>query len=329
MSNSKPLANEINPLKFNLKTINPNSKLKRKMRKNYLIAFVSILMTFGCTKDDTSSSESSQNNLPFSSLGFKVEVKNDMLSFPTREDYDSALEFLGPKDPKGFETWEKEIGFQSMRSLHNIEELESRGIQDNLLATLLNSDGMIEINQNIFQIDIPNDLVSVLSTENFIGKSSFKVLTEKTRTFSTNDNVLDILEGKEETNSSVQRSSYCSTNKVDWDDSTGYLSAKVVYQKAGILNSLQSKIQQSSVNIFNLGLRTNGTNNFWVNKTSSGTIGPYETAFFLAETKSYRPYYSSRRLKDYRFSIEFFAQDKHYQGTSAGMITKTLTIICN
>lgn len=299
------------------------------MRKTYLITFLSILMTFGCTKDDSSSSKSSQKNLPFSSFGFKVEVKNDMLSFPTREDYDSALEFLGPKDSEEFEAWEKEIGFHSMRSLLNVKELESRGIQDDLLATLLNSDGMIEINQNIFQIDIPNELVSVLSAEDFIGKSSFKGLTEKTKTFSINDNVLDILEGKDETNGFAQRSSYCSANKADWDDSTGYLSAKVVYQKAGILNSLQSKIQQSSVNIFNLGLRTNGTNNFWVNKTSSGTIGPYETAFFLAETKSYRPYYSSRRLKDYRFSIEFFAQDKYYQGTSNGMITKTLTITCN
>lgn len=297
------------------------------MNKIYLTGLLLILIFLGCSKNDTGSIEENQNPTAILNLNFQVEIKNDMLSFPTREDYDLALEYLGPKNSLEFERWEAKIGFKSLRNTISKSELEQQGIQDDLLATLLNPDGMIEINSNIFQINMQDETVLVLNNTSYDNKKSFK--NGKHRIFSTEDNVLDVLEGKELTTSLTGKSRYCGKRKLSWDAPANILEAKIVYQKAGILNSLQSKIQQSKVNIFNLGLKTNGGGNFWRNKKHSGTIGPYETSFFVAETKSYRPYYSSRRLKAYRFSMEFRAQDKNYSGTSTGMITKVLTIDCN
>ncbi|MEM8762668.1 MAG: hypothetical protein AAGD88_02575 [Bacteroidota bacterium] len=293
-----------------------------------LSSLILILILSSCTSEENHPVyQESDTDAINPESGFEVSVEKDMLSFPTRADYDAAIAELGTMDSDQFELWEAKIGFASMRSITSTEHRASIGIEDDLLATLLNQDAIIKIGDYIYRVDIPNEEVHVLGASAYANKNSFSA--GKQQSLSIHENVLDVVAGLEQPMSQSERSRYCSKRKLSWNTAANLLSAKIVYQKAGILNSLQSKIQQDKVNIFNLGLKTNGTNNFWRNKKKSGTIGPYETTFFVAETKSYRPYYSSRRLRAYHFSVEFRAQDKNFAGTSNGMITKVLTIDCN
>ncbi|MEO1485173.1 MAG: hypothetical protein AAFU57_05480 [Bacteroidota bacterium] len=293
-----------------------------------LSGLILLFLVLSCTSEENNSAYTESETIATSAeSGFEVSVEQNMLVFPTRADYDGAIAELGTMDSDQFEQWEAKIGFASMRSMTSTEQRASIGIEDDLLATLLNQDGIIKIGNHIYKVDLPNEEVLVLGSSAYANKNSFT--TGKQRSLSIHENVLDVVEGLEQPMSQSERSRYCSKRKLSWNTAANLLSAKIVYQKAGILNSLQSKIQQDKVNIFNLGLKTNGSNLFWRNKKKSGTIGPYETTFFVAETKSYRPYYSSRRLRAYRFSVEFRAQDKNFAGTSNGMITKVLTIDCN
>ncbi|MEO0508160.1 MAG: hypothetical protein AAF090_18535 [Bacteroidota bacterium] len=298
------------------------------MKTLRLSSLILILILSSCTSEENNPVyQESDTDAISSESSFEVSVDQNILVFPTRADYDGAIAELGTMDSDQFAQWESKLGFASMRSMTSTEQRVSIGIEDDLLATLLNQDGIIKIGSHIYKVDILNEEVLVLGSSAFSTKNSFT--TGKQRSLSIHENVLDVVEGLEQPMSLSERSRYCSKRKLSWNTAANLLSAKIVYQKAGILNSLQSKIQQDKVNIFNLGLKTNGTNNFWRNKKKSGTIGPYETTFFVAETKSYRPYYSSRRLRAYRFSVEFRAQDKNFAGTTNGMITKVLTINCN
>ena len=298
------------------------------MKIRRLCGLMLFFLVLSCTSEENNSSYTESETVATSAeSGFEVSVEQNMLVFPTRADYDGAIAELGAMDSDQFEQWESKIGFASMRSMTSTEQRASIGIEDDLLATLLNQDGSIKIGNHIYKVDIPNEEVLVLGSSAYANKNSFTA--GKQRSYSIHENVLDVVEGLEQPMSQSERSRYCSKRKLSLNTAANLLSAKIVYQKAGILNSLQSKIQQDKVNIFNLGLKTNGSNLFWRNKKKSGTIGPYETTFFVAETKSYRPYYSSRRLRAYRFSVEFRAQDKNFAGTTNGMITKVLTINCN
>lgn len=128
-------------------------KIQYRLQLLTFLAFI----TFGCQTEDLTETQTINNqkvgDAPELAFDFDVEVKNDMLSFATREDYDAALELLGPLDDEGFKVWEDTIGFISMRRNLSNDEIVKRGIEDNLVATLINEAGQIEIAGNVFILD--------------------------------------------------------------------------------------------------------------------------------------------------------------------------------
>ncbi|UII81112.1 hypothetical protein [Flagellimonas sp. CMM7] len=298
------------------------------MNKIYLTAFLSILTFIGCSKSDTETLEKNQDTTFNVQFDFQVEVKNDMLSFPTREDYDLALDYLGPMNSQEFEVWENKLGFKSMRSVLPLVERESIGIFDDLLATLLNKEGVIEISGNVLKLNSTQETVSVIDSKEYDKSLGFK--NKNSKIFSTDDNVLDILEGIEKQPLAL-KSRYCPKRKLSWHPNSN-VASKVVYQKAGFLNSLVASIQnvngafESEKETFGLSLITVG-NNFWRNKKRNGTFSK-PTSSATSSRKSYRPYYSSRRLTSYRFSVEFKAQE-FGQGNQGSFHKRVVTIDCN
>ncbi|WP_136468952.1 DUF4848 domain-containing protein [Flagellimonas onchidii] len=299
------------------------------MKKSYLFGILYLLFVFGCEKNDSDIENGDKNSLPSEQSLFQVLVNDGMLDFPSRGDYDQALDYLGQMSLQELEAWNNNLGFKSMKTEISESEREENGIYDDLLATLINTKSEIKIGDYILRLDALGEKVYVTTNS----KDSKKILNNKdTRIFSTDDNVLDILNGEVDDAISA-KSRYCGKRKLSWNlnfsTTPSKIHAKVVYQKAGFLNSLQSKIEEElgldGTSKWKMFLKTNGSGNFWRNKKKSGTIGPYQSSIFNKANKSYRPYYSSRRLKAYKFSIEFWAQSEN----DGVLRKKTITIDCN
>ena len=112
---------------------------------------------------------------------------SDWLFFNSREDYESAIVLLNENE-RNLSLFEQGLQFTSMRCALSEKQRESIGVEDDLLATLLNPDGFIRIGNFIFKIDIVNNSAIVWDVNNGNEK----------RVFSIDDNVLDILFNKEE-----------------------------------------------------------------------------------------------------------------------------------
>ncbi|VAW16131.1 hypothetical protein MNBD_BACTEROID03-1289 [hydrothermal vent metagenome] len=305
--------------------------MKNKYR--FLQLLLLTLMFFGCETENVTTSEIEENTtaaIPTTAAyDFKVEVKNDMLLFATREDYDAAIEYLGPKSSDAFAEWETELGFKSMRNNFSEEYREKRGIYDDLLATLINPDAMIQIAGNVFKLDVLNETVTMVPASNYKDKTS---LTGKNSTiFSTDDDILDIIDGTAKRTSLADRR-YCKKRHL----STRYtvsdinIFGKAVYQRGGILKSLVANIKKSTSRggSVNLSLQSASTRNFWKNKRHNRKREPnipYYSHGGNGKDYSFRPYYASRRLKAYYFRMEFTAYDV---GTGSS-ITRFVTIDCN
>ncbi len=81
---------------------------------------------------------------------------SDWLFFNSREDYERAIAFLNENE--GYiPLFEQELQFTSMRCALSEKQRESIGVEDDLLATLLNPDGFIRIGNFVFKIDIVNE----------------------------------------------------------------------------------------------------------------------------------------------------------------------------
>ncbi len=81
---------------------------------------------------------------------------SDWLFFNSCEDYERAIAFLNENE--GYiPLFEQELQFTSMRCALSEKQRESIGVEDDLLATLLNPDGFIRIGNFVFKIDIVNE----------------------------------------------------------------------------------------------------------------------------------------------------------------------------
>lgn len=251
-----------------------------------------------------------------------LTVKNNMLVFASREDYEKTLDYLGPLQSIDFMEWDKELNFYSLRSIKTEEELEAIGIYDDLLATLLNPDHLIAIENNIYKIDVLNDRVEVISDTQFKNVKSFSSKSGKISLFSTEDDVLDLIENGQP---SIDRG-YCSSRKVsrNYNLSGLGIESKIVYQRGGIFKSLIAKIKKNGSGGYISLESTPGAGNFWKNKKTKNkrNIGYYSNGG-TKRKYSYRPYNRTRRLKSFKFDMTYTAE---FGGSSSAY---KLYISCN
>lgn len=217
--------------------------------------------------------------------------------------------------------FEKSIGFQSKRSVLNQKEREAINIEDELLATLINPQGIIQIGDSIFEIDALNETVSVYQASETRDKKI------ETQTFSTSDDVFDRLDGIE----AVYTKSACPSYKEkikNWAVWGGNVECKVVYQKAGIYFSLQSKIKKDHWGgSAYISLTCPSGSSYTQNRSGASQQSiPYNSQGGYEREYNYRPYSSTRGLKQYYFSINFACDDSV---SGYGPYYTTLTINCN
>lgn len=201
--------------------------------------------------------------------------------------------------------WENDISFRSMRSYFSEEELESMEIHDPLFASLLNPDGIIQIAGNVLKIDMVSKSVMVIPESENPGEKDFSV--KGAMQLSIDDNVLDILQGK--IDDGQGKGTYCNSEYVGWftwDCPAGNIKYRSRYFKAGIYYSLVSRVESTGPGVV-ASMSTTASVCWWKNKK-----GTYSYTGYTDETTSnhnFRPYSSTRRLKDYYFRTYFLFRD--------------------
>ncbi len=290
----------------------------------FLVVIAMALIVFnGCQKDELIRQEADgevqlqagAKNPMFEGLdSILFSVENNRLAFESEEEFQKCIDFLATLGDGNFPAFEKEIGFDSYRKKYENSGEWAENLEDDLFATLLNPQGIVQVGQYIFQIDFENE--KVIATED--NGASLKS-TSTPLEFNLEDDVFALLNGEPQ----LKRSgcSRCKRGYYSFQTSDGTAKYKVVYQKAGIYFSLQAKIKQNGR--ANLSLSTDETTCWWKSKKRKGRWdgkASYKTGGY-GGTYSYRPYAKRRGLKRYHFNVDFYISDSNGN-------TRSVTVGC-
>ncbi|MBO6025903.1 MAG: hypothetical protein J6P73_01510 [Bacteroidales bacterium] len=191
--------------------------------------------------------------------------------------------------------FENQLSFNSMRVALSESEREAIDIEDDVLATLLNPNGAIQIDNYLFFIDVENDHALVYDLESE---------SEDPLEFTTGVSFFDYLDGVEN-----RYSTFCDAKNKLNDVIVGDLEidSKVVYQHALIYFSLQSKIKKNrNEGYYNLKLSSSNDSYYYKKGSttcydiSNHTEGPgYDRSYH------YRAYSGVKRCTGFRFIVTF------------------------
>lgn len=275
-----------------------------------MLATVVAVVFVACKKDkDTQQNVQNAEQSSFVNFkGFNVKVQeNDgklglrggnWLYFQTREDYENAIEVLAtsPND-EILPVFEKAVSFNSMRVVMSKEEREEIEIEDDVLATILNSNGVIQIGNYLFQIDVYNDVALVYD----LTKDA------KPAKYSTMDDFFSIIDGKD-----AKYNNYCDAkNKKNNVEVSGLsINSKVVYQHALVYFSLLTRIEKNkNESYLKMQLQTSNDSyyckngdNYQRHDLSNHLEGPGYN-----KTYEWRPYHGGKRCVEFKFKVTFTA----------------------
>ncbi|MDA3930284.1 MAG: hypothetical protein PF541_15145 [Prolixibacteraceae bacterium] len=266
------------------------------------------------------------NNLD---LPFVVSNENGVLNFETKADYELALNYLVELESNGeLDQFEKQLGFNSYRSIYQFDEQKMDDIQDNILATFLNPSNKVIIEQKMFEINLIEDRVSVWEHQDCELKSAQDELL--IGEFRCDEDVFDLLE-----NGAVLKSvqgDYCKSNK-ETDNNGGnfivqesgwvtYYNCKVSYFRAGIYYTLKAvmSVSENRSDIEIDVITCTYTKKNWTKKDKDHSESGY------GWSRIYRPFWGLSRLRDHDFKVKFTGKDN---ATGSTWMTKTLHIECD
>lgn len=288
------------------------------MKKNVLIFTAFLVASFlfnACEKEKPGS-----NSPHIPQQDFLVNVRNNTLVFPSVTDYEKAIFYLAKIGDENFDRWEQSIGFKSMRSEIGLNN--DTLIKDALLATLINKDYTVAIEDFNFVLDLKTEQVKVTPCNNNLKSAS------DTMFFSTQTNVIDRVfypDAFESIEEDVVKSAMeDKEGPYYWDVSSGQkVEFKVVYQAAGIYFSLQSKIKhQNHIGCdgwIQIGFQVQSGCYYKAKNEKSRDIAEYGDGGYCREY-NYRPYQAMKRLDAYRFYVLFYYNDFMYGGGNSAII---------
>jgi len=272
----------------------------------FLILFIinGVILLQSCKRQEEI--EENQTNLNYK---YRTYVRNNMLVFETKADFDYTIYQLYELDDKALFDFEDYLSFQSLRSVKSEEELSRLGIEDDLLATLLNPNGEIQINDKVYKLEINKAKCLSMDVADYIDKNSFtkkELVTEYSIYDYLDDNGNVVITGK---------GSSCSRNKkgpyyfINPNTNEKILEYKLVYQNALIYHSLLAKIKRtdlSSGGPINFGMNTVGGNNFYRKDGTSFDIS-INFSYYGNDRKYVKRY--EYKLEAYKLEVQFFAND--------------------
>lgn len=262
----------------------------------------------GCKKENVRENE--VQNTPNE---FGVSTDGKMLIFKTVDDYEKTID--------GANANKHEILFQTIEGLQfknyfSKSETKSNeeNAMDNFLGKLLNPDGVIQIEDHIYKVDLPNEKVYVIEIKNketdyndlVAGNSSNKNVS----VYSTDDDVLHaVKEGVVEKCGGIG-SFDKSTSKISPPPCHDLIpfDCRIRFFKGGIIFNLyaEANAYYASIGFYNMYLELNPV--YYVKRPcgSSNTTGPYNVVNYQSSIgaslyQKFQSYQGSRNLNQCQF----------------------------
>lgn len=236
------------------------------LTKSMAIAAI-VLSAFACQKEklnESSELSSNQNTIELDSRYPGISIHNDILQFESVKYYESIVdnENGSSADADALTSYLRTTTFQSFFALNP----ESEEIDDDFVSTIVNKDRVVIIGTWMLLIDKPNDLVFAINKNE---KNAYGTLISRNeravQIFSTDDDVLDLLENPELSNERACNESSASSNNVphSWDTyCTNYkFRLKAAYYSLGIYKKLRLEFWHKQISgnsnntLFSLGYR--------------------------------------------------------------------------
>jgi hypothetical protein len=297
--------------------------------KKYLIILVAVIT--GCQKEELPSKNDLQATSALNAnQGQEIRNIDNRLVFKDRKAYDKTIKHLSEIGDENFQNWEIRYNFISMRKFYE-DQTDQMPIHDDLLATMLNPEGFIQIGKIVFNIDPETEAVYAFSenipenirkikNRNFDGADIVK--------FRDSDNVLDFIVNDRinlKAKGAIQgggNNIASTTIEKQKDSPDKRFNSKNVYQKAGIYFSLQASMTQRLELTGNyMKMSVCITNDSWYKVKGTSTKVMIKDKITLCETKSarkvnVRSYESSNGLSE--FFVHAIYDYWEYSGSYGG-----------
>lgn len=313
-----------------MKTLNRKNQVGILVIESLLVLF----LFFSCNKKEINSIENqiventdqiaSKNNLDITLNDFKFEVIDNVLTFPSVEDYEKAIDYLTQLDNNMLTQWTSLIHFKSIRDSYDNETLETLGFEDELFSSIINPEGIIAIDKYFYLIS--GGKVYVTLKKDYSGKSSLK--SSKSVVFDVDEDVISILYG----DTIDSNTSKCDANNTGWQYfylSGGNVKYRLRYYKAGIYFSVRSIMEKNGTGIsMEMGINTNPNYQKSFKKIKKNNMCEIIYGNTGGNSNSYdiRFHSSTHSLIAYNVIVYFTAYDLHNNGT---FLDNTLRIKCN
>lgn len=125
--------------------------------------------------DPTNAEELPDNPEECSTEG--VTVKNGMLHFESMAAFEKVVGTLVNQPEQALDAWERKLGFTSLRTHNDIlqqnphvddADMDSRRIPDLCFESLLNRGGRFRIDEKIYEVDMPKEVLNIRNLRNEI-----------------------------------------------------------------------------------------------------------------------------------------------------------------
>jgi hypothetical protein len=310
------------------------SKMKKLIYGTISLALLGIGVV-GCKKDQV---QNGRSNLNFDNE-FNVSTDGKMLVFETSKNFEDLVTNISNEKQENFISFTEKLSYTSLAKKNELSKSLSDDEGDDLLNSLLNEDGIVQIGSFLYKIDLKNEIVGVLSTSNMADYSDLASLNKANkniRRFTTGDDVIELAEsGAESTAKScggIDGGTYPCYSNINQgqivatlaNGNVWRLNPGVKFFRAGIyfrLSSLYEIWAFSTAQAQAGGIKVNNLNGLftveifckgpegWCQKRpcGSGDIETVNSGFYYSKTLSeyQQTFYSgSRNLNGYHFFVQ-------------------------
>jgi len=302
------------------------------MRKFLVFAMVAVALTIfnGCQKEEQvrqladAQPQAEVRNLMFAGLDtIDFSVEDNRLVFDNEQEYQKCIDFLAQLGDENFPAFEKEIGFDSYRKLN-----ESNLDVDNLFATLINPEGVFQVNNFLLKIDfVKKKSYAFLLTESEKELKSALIIgnDQNPIELSWEDDGFAILNEENQ----LKRAHYCTINKnltKEWTFDHGPYSnqppvnpytritikAKMAYQHYTFYHSLVYKIKSdrfssSTQAKFSIWMESIGNVSWHIRRCTKKSKSVNLSGILQSQGAglSDRPFATGRRVRQYHAKIKY------------------------
>lgn len=188
--------------------------------------------------------------------------------FESVSEYDSILDTLSNMDDSLLLAWAQGfVGYNCRLSVSTESQLEADGIYDEVLATILSEQNIVQIDQHVFQLNFSTEEVYAIHENDYDNPSNFNSENADMETYSFNDEVLDLVSNKKSGTHNIGCGDWEPTNVTT---NIGTVKRFVRYNRHGIYFSFRAKIQKNyrfgdtymELEAKNVRFRRNSTSNW-------------------------------------------------------------------